>query len=99
MKVKFTPRGDLRAASEARWWRKNRPDVPDLFEQELAHAIRQLETIPKLGTPHPTVRRPHLKRLLLEKTACHVYFEADERKAEIRILMLWGATRGRDPKL
>jgi hypothetical protein len=36
---------------------------------------------------------------MLEKTKCHVYFEVDEEKDETRILMIWGAPRGREPKL
>ena len=99
MKVKFTPRGDLRAQKANAWWRKNRPDTSELFADELARAVKDLETITHLGTLRPTERRPLLKRLLLEKTKCHVYFEVDEQKEEIRILMIWGAPRGREPKL
>ena len=99
MKVRFTPRGALRAEKANKWWRENRPDTRDLFTHELAEAVKWLQTIPGIGTPHPTPRRPHLKRLLLEKTGCHVYFEVDEKKTEIRILMLWGAPRGKEPKL
>ncbi|HTM44168.1 MAG TPA: hypothetical protein VL137_04390 [Polyangiaceae bacterium] len=99
MKVKFTPRGDLRAQNANAWWRKNRPDTAGLFAEELGQAVKNLETIAHVGTPHPTERRPHLMRLLLEKTRCHLYFELDEKKEEIRILMIWGAPRGRDPKL
>jgi plasmid stabilization system protein ParE len=97
VKVKFTPRGELRAQKANAWWRKNRPDTRELLADELAQAAKDLETIPHLGTPHPTGRRPLLKRLLLEKTKCHVYFEVDEQKEEI--LMIWGAPRGREPKL
>jgi hypothetical protein len=38
-------------------------------------------------------------RLLLEKTKCHVYSEVDAPNQEIRILMIWGAPRGEEPKL
>jgi hypothetical protein len=31
VKVKFTPRGDLRAQKAAAWWRKSRPDTSELF--------------------------------------------------------------------
>jgi len=99
VKVKFTPRGDLRAQRAVAWWRKNRPDTSELLTEELTQAVKDLETIPHFGTPHPTARRPQLMRLMLEKTRCHVYFEVDEKKAEIRILMIWGAPRGRGPKL
>lgn len=87
MKVKFTPRGELRALKANAWWRKNRPDTSELFAEELACAVSDLETIPHLGTPHPA-RRPLLKRLLLEKTKCHLYFEVDDQKDETRILMI-----------
>lgn len=98
MKVKFTPRGELRAQKANAWWRKNR-DTREPFADELAQAVKDLETIPHLGTPRPTERLPLLKRLLLEKTKCHVYFKVDEQKEEIRILMIWGAPRDREPKL
>jgi hypothetical protein len=99
VKVKFTPRGDLRAQRAVAWWRKNRPDTSELLTEELTQAVKDLETIPRFGTPHPTARRPQLMRLMFEKTKCHVYFEADEKNHEIRILMIWGAPRGREPKL
>jgi hypothetical protein len=78
VKVKFTPRGDLRAQKANTWWRKNRPDTSEPFADELARAVKGLESIPQLGTPRPTDRRPQLMRLLLEKTKCHVYFEVDQ---------------------
>lgn len=99
MKVKFTPRAEMRVQKAHAWWRKNRPDTSELLADELTQAVRDLETVPYLGTPRPTERRPLLKRLLLEKTKCHLYFEIDEQKDEIRILMVWGAPRGREPKL
>ena len=99
MNVKFTPRGDLRAQRAVAWWRKNRPHTSELLTEELSQAVKDLETIPHFGTPHPTARRPRLMRLMLEKTKCHVYFEVDDKKAEIRILMIWGAPRGREPNL
>jgi hypothetical protein len=77
---------------------KDRPDTRELLADELAQPAKDLETIPHLGTPHPTGRRPLLKRLLLEKTKSHVYFEVDEQKEESRIL-IWGAPRGREPNL
>jgi plasmid stabilization system protein ParE len=99
VKVRFTPRASLRAEKSNKWWRENRPLAPDLFAIELGEAVTRLRTIPGIGTPHPTARRPHLKRLLLAGTGCHVYFEVDEKKDESRILMLWGAPRGKEPKL
>ena len=99
MKVRFTRRASLRAERADKWWRQNRPTSPDLFSRELAEAVQHLETVTSAGTPHPTPRRPGLKRLLLGKTGCHLYFEVDESKHQVRVLILWGAPRGSEPKL
>lgn len=99
MRVVFTPRAQARAKSARATWRSRAEHAPDLFDDELAVLVYRLKTIPQFGTPYPTARRPHLKRSLLEGTQYHVYFERDERKQEIRVLMIWHARRGRTPKL
>jgi hypothetical protein len=38
-------------------------------------------------------------RLLLPKCAQHVYYAVDEASGEIVIYTVWGARRGRGPKL
>lgn len=97
MKVRFTRRAALRAKKVRAEWRKARALAPELFDEELAALVHRLETIEHFGTPHPTPRRPWLKRTLLEGTEVHVYFET--LKDEVRILMFWHARRAREPKL
>jgi hypothetical protein len=58
-----------------------------------------LETTLGPGTPFPTPKHPHLKRFLLSKSRCHIYFEMDEPKQMIRILHVWHGQRERPPKL
>jgi plasmid stabilization system protein ParE len=99
VRVWFTPRAAARAKAARKRWLETRPAALDLFDEELAHLVYQLRTIPHFGTPRPTRRRPWLKRTLLERTEYHVYFERDERKQEVRILMFWHARRGKEPKL
>ncbi len=66
-------------------WRRHARD-PGIFPRELLEAIDLLETTRSLGSPFPTARRPHLKRLLLRKSRCPIYFEIDEHGQMIRIL-------------
>jgi hypothetical protein len=99
VRVRFTPRAATGAKKARAKWRADRLLSPDLFDAELAALVHQLETIEHFGTPHPTPRRPWLKRALLEGTGFHVYFETVERHNEVRILILWHARRGREPKL
>jgi len=79
-------------------WRRHARD-PDVFSRELLEAIDLLETTRSPGSPFPTARRPHLKRLLLRKSRCHIYFELDEPRQMIRILHIWDGRRARPPKL
>jgi len=62
-------------------------------------AIEHLETVSSPGTPCPTNRRPQLKRILLEKTKCHVYFVSDQNKQRIDVLHVWDGRRERLPAL
>jgi hypothetical protein len=47
----------------------------------------------------PDEQTPRLKRILLEKSKCHVYFEIDHRKALLEVLTVWDGRRERAPKL
>lgn len=98
MKIDISKRARLRTKKIDERWRRE-ADHPNLFAEELHARLTELVSIPQLGSPWPTERRPRLKRLLLEKTQYHVYFEVNERKGEIQILTVWGARRGRTPKL
>jgi hypothetical protein len=60
----------------------------------MLEVVEHLETVSNPGTPCPTNRRPHLKRMLLEKTGCHLYFVSNERNQRIDVLPRLGwATR------
>ena len=98
MKAYLTKRA-ARAAEriDARW--RGAADAPSVFARELLEAVELLETTRSPGSPCPTAKRPSLKRLLLRKSHCHLYFEVDEPKQIIRILHLWDARRERPPKL
>jgi hypothetical protein len=38
-----------------------------------------------------------VRRLLLEKTRCHLYYIVVERENLVRIVAVWGAVKGADP--
>jgi hypothetical protein len=85
------------ARNNARWHAK--ADDPEIFIREYLAAIDYLESVEKPGTPFPTDKRPHLKRTVLPKSHCHIYFDVDERMQMIRVLHVWDARRERAPKL
>lgn len=79
-------------------WRQNADD-PGVFAREFLEAIELLETSPGPGAPFPTAKHPSLKRLLLRKSRCHVYFEVDDATQTIQILHIWDGRRERAPKI
>lgn len=95
----FISKRALRAADriDARW--RESADDPGIFARELLEAVERLETTFGVGAPFSTPRHPSLKRLLLPKSRCHVYFETDDAKQTIQILHIWDARRERAPKL
>jgi len=98
VKAFISKRAAQAAERIAERWRRHAGD-PDIFPRELLEAIELLETTRSPGSPFPTPRRPRLKRLLLRKSRCHIYFEVDEPGQTIRILHIWDGRRERPPRL
>jgi plasmid stabilization system protein ParE len=98
LKVELSKRAQRAVRRIDAHWRTH-ADHPELFFEELLEVVEHLETVSNAGTPCPTSRRPQLKRMLLEKTKCHLYFVSDERKQRIDVLHVWDGRRERLPML
>ncbi|MBI5478346.1 MAG: hypothetical protein HY906_05785 [Deltaproteobacteria bacterium] len=98
MKIVFTHRARRRSIVEATWWRANRPAAPDLFEHELERAQQKLLIQPDTGQLYATVGERVVRRLLLPKTEQHIY-SVNESADLVIVHTIWGARRGRAPKL
>lgn len=102
MRVKLTPRALQRARIITSWWRKNRPGYESLFEQELEHITRKLLSMSPWspqGTIHGALKGVTIRRILLPRTEQHVYYSIDEPNELVVIRTIWGARRGRTPRL
>lgn len=97
MKVDLTDEAKQQAREENAWWRKNR-DYKRLFTEELRAARKVL----KDGSKHQIyayIDGEPVRRLLLEKTRCHVYYVVLEHEKIVRVVAVWGASRQRGPAL
>jgi hypothetical protein len=93
----FLSKRAARAAERIdRRWRQHADD-PGLFADEFLAAVERLESSPTPGSPFPTGTRPTLRRMLMPRSICHIYFEIDEAKQTIQILQ--NGRRERAPKL
>jgi len=97
VKVRFAPRALAEAKRRKTWWLKNRPAAPELFELELGALLAVLPTTPSMGTAYDADVGFPVRRMLLKKSATHVYFGLNGD--ELVVLSVWGARRRRGPKL
>lgn len=99
MKLVFSPEAEQDVEEIDAWWRENRPAAPRLFAEELAAACGEIQRNPLILKPYREMRGVVIRRRLLKRSERHVYFEADVALGVITVLRVWGARRGRDPKL
>jgi hypothetical protein len=85
VKVRLSKRAQRAVSRIDDRWRKL-GDHPETFLREVLAALEHLESVESPGTPCPTENRPALKRILLEKSNCHVYFETNESERLLDVL-------------
>ena len=96
MKLRLTPRALREAKRLKSWWVNNR-DEEHLFDEELAETLAQVLATPTIGTSYPSRFEVSVRRVAMKKTNNHVYFTV--HNDEVVVLSVWGAPRGRGPKL
>lgn len=92
----MTEEAQRQARAERTWWRAHR-DAKQVFSEELRAARSILADGPKHEIYGHFEGLP-VRRLLLEKTRCHLYYVVLEREHLVRIIAVWGAMRGADPR-
>jgi plasmid stabilization system protein ParE len=97
LKVELSDEAKRQARDENAWWRKNR-DHKRIFTEELRAARKVLKDGPKHQI-YAYIDCEPVRRLLLEKTRCHVYYVVFEREKLVRIVAIWGGPREHGPKL
>jgi plasmid stabilization system protein ParE len=99
VKIRLTGPARQQADRIDRWWRENRMAARDLFARELSEARALLAEAPDVGSPFAERQGVRVRRLLLPRTHHHIYYEVNRKDDEVTILAVWGAPKGRGPKL
>ena len=97
MTLRTTAGCDAQIVAIDDWWRANRPKAPDLFVDELADTFALVEAAPMLGRPWTPTEVSGVRRVVMRATRYHVYFRMDG--ADVVVLAVWSAVRGRGPRL
>jgi plasmid stabilization system protein ParE len=87
-----------RFEAEDAWWREHR-DAQELFCEEFAQTLDQLTASPGIGQRYRLLRGKLIRRVLMRKTACHVYYFHDQERDCVEVHSIWGARRERGPQL
>jgi plasmid stabilization system protein ParE len=99
VRTRLTPYAARQVKEVAAWWIENRPLAPALFRKELAALLALLRTAPEVGAPFRHRRLQGVRRTPLVRSRYLVYYVYDAARAEILVLAVWSALRGRSPPL
>lgn len=99
MNVRITPEAEAQIRRRRAWWLKHRDKAPGRFDEELTKALGQIGEGPSLFKIF-VERKGHLiRRCLMRKTLCHLYFTIDARKGEAWVVAAGGGQRQRVPPI
>lgn len=96
MKIRISGRAKRELKRLDKWWRANR-DEKDIFIDEFELMARVIREQPNLGRPYYGASEDEVRRVQMATTRYHIYYALKED--EVVILSIWGAVRGRGPKL
>ncbi len=98
MNIVLLAEAQRRFEAEDEWWRENR-DAKDLFMHEFEQTLEQLGANPDIGQAYRLTRGKLIRRVLMKKTRCYVYYFHDREHDLVEIHTIWGARRERGPIL
>lgn len=98
MKIVLLDEAQERFEAEDRWWREHR-DAKELFVTEFEEVLRQVASTPGIGQRYRRARSKLIRRVVMKKTRCHVYYFHDPERDLLEIHSIWGARRKRGPAL
>jgi plasmid stabilization system protein ParE len=84
MKVELAPSAARQIERARLWWRENRTAAPELFDEELAHALRLLAAWPHaVGAVASNARRPGLRRHVLDAIGYLVFYRVEGESVRV----------------
>jgi hypothetical protein len=75
MKLVVAPEAAAQILVRKQWWRANRSKAPERFDEELATALTAIRDRPDSFPVFSARGDRTVRRCLLAKTRCHLYFE------------------------
>jgi len=99
MKLVVAPEAAAQILVRTQWWRAHRSKAPERFDQELAAGLTAIIERPESFPVFSARGGRTVRRCLLAKTRCHLYFEVLHETGEVWVTAARGAAQRRPPKL
>ena len=99
MKLVVAPGAAAQILVRKQWWRANRSKALDRFDEELATALTAISERPESFPVFSARGGRTVRRCLLVKTRCHLYFEVLNETDEVWVTAARGAAQRRPPRL
>jgi hypothetical protein len=99
MKLVVAPEAAAQILVRKQWWRANRSKAPERFDEELAAALAVIKERPESFPVFSARGGRIVRRCLLAKTRCHLYFEVLREAGEVWVTAARGAAQRRPPRL
>ena len=99
MKLLVSRRAYRQIETAQAWWVENRPTARALLLDELANVEHLLRENPTFGAVYSSHKSGVVRRVFLSGTQKHVYYRYLVDRDELTVLAVWGARRGRGPRL
>ena len=99
MKLVVAPEAAAQILVRKQWWRANRSKAPERFDEELAAALTAIRERPESFPVFSARAGRIVRRCLLAKTRCHLYFEVLQESSEVWVTAARGAAQRRPPRL
>jgi len=99
MKLVVAPEAAAQILVRKQWWRANRSKAPARFDEELAAALTAISERPESFPVFSARGGRTVRRCLLARTRCHLYFEIRDESGEVWVTAGRGAVQRRPPKL
>jgi hypothetical protein len=98
MRVLVTPEAQAQLDHRRQRWREHRDKAPDLFDEEFLAAAERIGSAPDSFPIHVQRNGRAIRRCLMPRTRCHLYFELFQRAGEVWVIAAGGGQRRRPPQ-
>ena len=85
-RLSFAPRALAEVAAIVRWWRKNRPTAPRLFDDELDDALSTIADYPEIGPSARLRGHPGGRFYVLQRTDYVIFYLVDAARSEVTVV-------------